>query len=977
MRKIYLFLAIHCWFIAAYSQFNPAPQSLPYTQDFSSLAHTSTTYPAGWQGWTISTTPGSTFNTAAPTADRALTASSTAATNTGNVHNYNGKIGFLNTGGLDLSIVLSLNTTGSANVRVTYDIMTIRNPYDGTSNTRINEVTLQYRVGNSGTFTNLTGIEYQNNTTTQTTSVTTPQKLETKTIILPAACNNQSEVQIRWASRQVSGAGARPSFAFDNIIVEAVSQPTDYFRSVTSGNWSSTASWESSPDNVTWIPATLVPDQNANTITIRNGHTITVDASVTADQLVVESGATLSVNSALTINDGTGTDLTVNGTLIAAATVTNNGTTNINNIFQINDGGFGGGTDFVYDPAATLVFNNTTIPYVVNGDAYWPAVNGPANVTVQNTGGINMNVPRTVSGLFQTARGVLNGNNLTLNGTVQINANGYFFNAPIYGAASTLIYNTGGTYNRGDEWNAIGVGTIGTTNGYPNNVIVRNNTTINLPNGSNLDRACAGDLTIETGSALYADFGIGGSVNLTVGRDFEMNGNVSLGSLPGGDLHVRRNFTYNSGFFNTNGRAVFFDGPSGDQTITGAVTFAYLIVDKTADNVILNSSISCTQALTLTNGKIVLGANDITLSNDVPGSLSASATAYVVTNGTGTLKRAISTANGNQDYSFPVGSSSNWQPVTLNFPTISANNTIAARFISGAPMGTTGLPLTESGDEIARAANNGYWEVTAASATTDNYTGTFNANGFTDITDYTKVHLIKRADGSSPWTLDGTHVPTTGSNSAAVLQRTGMSGFSQFAVGGKSNLSLPVTLLSFSGYKNGNRNQLSWTTGSEQNNLGFEVQRSTDGVNYTVIGFVNSVATGGNSSDRLSYSFTDNAPAGVKQYYRLRQVDIDGRSKLSNIVLINGTKPAVITLRSIFPNPAADVAQIIIDAPAQAVLTVLVSDMAGRTMMQQIANIAEGSNTVVLPVAALHSGTYLVRVMNEQGEVVTGKLLKQ
>jgi len=177
--------------------------------------------------------------------------------------------------------------------------------------------------------------------------------------------------------------------------------------------------------------------------------------------------------------------------------------------------------------------------------------------------------------------------------------------------------------------------------------------------------------------------------------------------------------------------------------------------------------------------------------------------------------------------------------------------------------------------------------VTAASATTDNYTGTFSANGFTDITDYTRVHLIKRSDAVSNWGLDGTHVTTTRSNLSAVLQRTGMSGFSQFAVGGQSNLSLPVTLLSFSGYKDGSRNQLSWTTGTEINNRGFDVQRSADGINYTSIGFVNSLATGGNSNDQLSYRFTDNTPAGVKQYYRLRQEDLDGRSKLSNIVLIN------------------------------------------------------------------------------------------
>ncbi|MGQ9806442.1 MAG: hypothetical protein ACUVRP_10265 [Chlorobiales bacterium] len=192
---------------------------MPYTQDFSLVAHSATTYPAGWQGHTIANAPGATYNTGGPTADRNLTASSTAATTSGNVHNYDGKLGFLNSAALDLTLTLALNTTGFQNVVVQYDIMTIRNPYNGLSNTRINEVSLQYRVGTSGTWTTVSGQEYQNNTTEQTGAVTTPQNLETKSVTLPAACDNQPVVQVRWASRQVSGGGARPSFALDNIFV--------------------------------------------------------------------------------------------------------------------------------------------------------------------------------------------------------------------------------------------------------------------------------------------------------------------------------------------------------------------------------------------------------------------------------------------------------------------------------------------------------------------------------------------------------------------------------------------------------------------------------------------------------------------------------------------------------------------------------------------------------------------------------------
>ncbi|HRH67574.1 MAG TPA: hypothetical protein PLU53_14830, partial [Bacteroidia bacterium] len=219
--------------IPSFGQTNPAAQSLPYTQDFSALAASSTTYPAGWIGWTISTTPGATFNTGGPTADRLLTASGTAATTSGNVLNYNGKIGFLNNGSLDLTVATALNTTGFTSIQVVFDVMTIRNPYDGTSNTRINEVILQYRVGVSGTWTNVTGTEYQNNTVLQTTAVTTPQNSQTKTITLPGAADNQAVVQLRWATRQVSGAGSRPGFAVDNINVTGSAAPPSITLSTT------------------------------------------------------------------------------------------------------------------------------------------------------------------------------------------------------------------------------------------------------------------------------------------------------------------------------------------------------------------------------------------------------------------------------------------------------------------------------------------------------------------------------------------------------------------------------------------------------------------------------------------------------------------------------------------------------------------------------------------------------------------------
>ncbi|HVI49447.1 MAG TPA: Ig-like domain-containing protein [Chitinophaga sp.] len=212
----FLFISLYCHW--AQAQTNPAPRPLPYQESFDALPASSTVYPDGWQGWLLSGSPSGNFNVLPPTSDKPLIANGSASSTANGAYNYTGKLGFLNSGSADNSLVLALKTSGQINITVSYDVMTIRNPYDSASNTRINEAVLQYRVGSTGNFTTIAGTEYQNNTVNQSTSgVTLPQQSVTKSVVLPAACNNQALVQLRWVNRQIGGAGSRPSFAVDNI----------------------------------------------------------------------------------------------------------------------------------------------------------------------------------------------------------------------------------------------------------------------------------------------------------------------------------------------------------------------------------------------------------------------------------------------------------------------------------------------------------------------------------------------------------------------------------------------------------------------------------------------------------------------------------------------------------------------------------------------------------------------------------------
>ncbi len=416
---------------------NPSPQTLPYSQAFGGLLHTSATYPAGWNGWDFGTGSAngsdSTFKTAVPVNDVGLNASSTSTTATTGVHNFNGKIGFLSGNTQDTSLVLAINTSGNTNISVGFDVMTIRNPYNTTTATRINEVDLQYRIcpanpvdSCTSTFSSLSasaGI-YQNNTVFQGAPATTnPQKLESKNIPLPVAAEGQSNVQLRWVQRDVSGSGARPSFAVDNLNVSGTaaqttpvitfdSAPTPVFGdnfvvSATTTNTDSSAltySYVSGPCSfvsgstftATGVGTCVVQADGAATagfFAASNTQSVTIGkasttTTVTCPTNVTYTGAALTPCS-VSVTGAGGLNLTPTPTY---TNNTNAGTANASYTYveSANHLGSSDSQDFTIDKAPTL----TTItfeagPYVYRGSAF--------TATAVVTGPNSLNSPLTVS----------------------------------------------------------------------------------------------------------------------------------------------------------------------------------------------------------------------------------------------------------------------------------------------------------------------------------------------------------------------------------------------------------------------------------------------------------------------------------------------------------------------------------------------------------------------------------------------------
>lgn len=123
---------------------------------------------------------------------------------------------------------------------------------------------------------------------------------------------------------------------------------------------------------------------------------------------------------------------------------------------------------------------------------------------------------------------------------------------------------------------------------------------------------------------------------------------------------------------------------------------------------------------------------------------------------------------------------------------------------------------------------------------------------------------------------------------------------------------LPVELIDFSVKKTEKGNQLDWKTGIEINNEGFEIQKSSDASSWTSIDFVRG---SGSSNEGQSYQFTEENPNNGKSYYRLKQLDFDGKFEFSDIVSVNWSDK--IDTFEAFPNPIHNVLNLDFSNPAE------------------------------------------------------------
>ncbi|MDE1193110.1 MAG: T9SS type A sorting domain-containing protein [Arachidicoccus sp.] len=190
-----------------------------------------------------------------------------------------------------------------------------------------------------------------------------------------------------------------------------------------------------------------------------------------------------------------------------------------------------------------------------------------------------------------------------------------------------------------------------------------------------------------------------------------------------------------------------------------------------------------------------------------------------------------------------------------------------------------------------------------------------------------------------------------------------ISGFSNFFVMSANSI-LPVSLQGFTATALKNTSLLQWHTVSETNNSHFDIERSADDKNFIKIGTVRGYGT---TSIPQDYNFTDQTPIIGNNYYRLAQVDMDGKTAYSETRLLTFGKNAEDVFKA-FPNPSKGAVHIQFSGAAEGGKVLEIFSSAGQKVFGQI--IVAGTMQQDIDISLLQSGIYILKYGNENVKII-------
>ena len=174
---------------------------------------------------------------------------------------------------------------------------------------------------------------------------------------------------------------------------------------------------------------------------------------------------------------------------------------------------------------------------------------------------------------------------------------------------------------------------------------------------------------------------------------------------------------------------------------------------------------------------------------------------------------------------------------------------------------------------------------------------------------------------------------------------------------------LPAVMSPLKAFRDNHAVLLKWATTSEQNTSHFDVLRSEDGVHFETL--IGRVTAQGNSSSLVNYSITDPTPLSGINYYRLKQVDLDDRSVLSNVAHIDMSQP--FTSAAVYPNPAKTTVTLEYITEKAGNVQLMILDSKGAVVYRSQFNAQSGRNLRSLPVTGLAKGIYALQITDGDG----------
>ncbi len=691
------------------------------------------------------------------------------------------------------------------------------------------------------------------------------------------------------------------TFALTNVFPSSI---TDYFRTKASGNWNDVNTWESSADNINWHAATLTPDSGANTVTVLNTHIVTVTANVIADQLTVNNGGGITVNSGdtLYINDGAGFDFTVAGIV----TVQSGGSITLKSTAA--------GTASIGQSAGTITGSVTVERYVPARRA-WRLITAPlTSANTINQAWQNGGVYTTGRGTFITGPG--GGNGLD---------NGNSYSLKTFDVASQLLLPVTNTNQ-----------TLSTANGSADNkgyfLFVRgdrNPSNLIVPNSNITTLGSTGSL--QVGTQTFEAYGIANNFTL-IGNPYASPVDFSLLTRN----NVTKRFYAWDPTLNTVGGYVLLDDQDGDGF--------YSITPASSQTSILQSS----QAFFVQTA--AAGSASLVFNESSKSSVTTNA-GFRVNNGTSEVLRTTLFLK-NADTAIladgVLGEFNNnfSKDVTIeDGPKMGNINENLALQRDGHALSIERRPLVDGNDTLFLSLTN---------TTSRSYTFKFEPSNISSVvTAWLEDAYLKT---STPVSLT-----TANSVDFSVDANTASADPNRFRIVFKTSGILPISTINVKASQQNGGIQVDWNIATESNMSNYEVEKSANGQDFKKA--ATAVATGNNNS-AVSYNWFDADPFAGNNFYRIKAVSKTGEISYSQVVIVKtGNAKSDIV---IYPNPVENrtILLQLINQPGGKYFVQLFNAL-GQQMLTKTIEHPGGSATQTIQLGSLVSkGVYQLHISN-------------